>query len=108
MLNQKLADVIIDTLGCGKDMHCSELSSAKLEELICRLCEYEFPVTKYRDYEFAQVCTGGISPDELDWSTLESKLVPNVYFAGEIIDVDALTGGYNLQIAYSTGYTSGL
>ena len=54
------------------------------------------------------ITSGGISIKEINPSTMESKLVNNLYFAGEVIDVDAYTGGFNLQIAYSTGYTAGI
>ncbi len=63
---------------------------------------------KFRPIEEAIVTSGGISTDEINPSTMESKILPNLYFAGEIIDVDALTGGFNLQIAYSTGYLAGM
>ena len=62
----------------------------------------------YRDYEFAQVCAGGINSEEIDIKTLESKLVPGMFFAGEILDVDGICGGYNLQWAWTSGYIAGL
>ena len=61
---------------------------------------------KFRPIEEAIVTSGGISTDEINPSTMESKILPNLYFAGEIIDVDALQS-FNLQIAYSTGYLAG-
>lgn len=69
-----------------------------------------FPITfkSFRPIEEAIVTSGGISTKQINPSTMESRLVPNLYFAGEIIDVDAVTGGYNLQIAYSTGYLAGI
>ena len=63
---------------------------------------------RLRPIEEAIVTAGGISTKEINPSTMESKIVPNLYFAGEVIDVDAFTGGYNLQIAYSTGYLAGM
>ncbi len=64
-------------------------------------------VVQARDYEFAQVCAGGIRREEIDKKTLESALVPGLYFSGEILDVDGICGGYNLQWAWSSGYTAG-
>jgi predicted Rossmann fold flavoprotein len=61
-----------------------------------------------RGFEEAIITRGGIHVKEIDPSTMESKLLKGLYFAGEIIDVDAETGGYNLQIAWSTGYTAGV
>jgi len=69
----------------------------------------EFPLTfkSFRPIEEAIITSGGVSTKEINPSTMESKQVSGLYFAGEVIDVDALTGGYNLQIAYSTGYLAG-
>ena len=77
------------------------LSANDLEEAIS---SYPLKVTGYQSFEQAQVCAGGVHTDEIDPQTMESRLVPNVYFAGEVIDADAYTGGFNLQIASSTGY----
>ena len=62
----------------------------------------------FRPIEEAIVTSGGISTKEINPKTMESKIVQGLYFAGEIIDVDAYTGGFNLQIAWSTGYTAGM
>ena len=68
----------------------------------------ELTIDKTRPIEEGIITSGGINIKEINPSTMESKLVKNLYFAGEIIDVDAYTGGFNLQIAYSTGYTAGM
>lgn len=65
-------------------------------------------LTGLRGMDEAIITRGGIRTKEVDPSTMESKIVSGLYFAGEILDVDALTGGFNLQIAWSTGYTAGL
>ena len=67
----------------------------------------EVTVTGFRPIEEAIVTAGGISTKEINPKTMESKLIKNLYFAGEIIDVDSYTGGFNLQIAYSTGFVAG-
>lgn len=64
-------------------------------------------ITDTNGYNEAVVTRGGISVDEIDPSTMESKIVSGLYFAGEVIDVDSFTGGFNLQIAFSTGYLAG-
>ena len=64
-------------------------------------------ISKFRPIDEAIITAGGISIKEINPKTMQSKLVENLFFAGEIIDVDAYTGGFNLQIAYSTGYTAG-
>ena len=67
----------------------------------------ELIVSGFRGIEEAIITSGGINTKEINPKTMESKIVKGLYFAGEIIDVDALTGGFNLQIAYSTGFTAG-
>jgi predicted flavoprotein YhiN len=66
-----------------------------------------FHITKLSDYNQAVITKGGISTREIDPSTMESKIIKKVYFAGEVLDVDALTGGFNLQIAWSSAYLAG-
>lgn len=63
-----------------------------------------FTIPSLRDWKEAIITSGGVSVKDIDPSTMESKKIKNLYFAGEMIDVDAMTGGYNLQIAWSTGY----
>ena len=67
----------------------------------------ELTITGIRDYNEAIITKGGVKVKEINPATMESKLVKNVYFIGEVLDLDALTGGFNLQIAYSTGYIAG-
>ena len=72
------------------------------------LKHFELTFVGLRDYNEAIITKGGVNVKEVDPSTMESKIVKNIYFAGEILDLDALTGGFNLQIAWSTGYLAGL
>lgn len=67
----------------------------------------ELNITGTTGYNEAVITSGGIDVDEINPSTMESKLIKNLYFAGEVLDCDAYTGGYNLQIAFSTGFTAG-
>ena len=68
---------------------------------------FELTVTGLRAYNEAVITKGGIHVKEVNPSTMESRLVPRLYFAGEVLDLDAVTGGFNLQIAWSTGYAAG-
>ena len=87
-----------------------EVNSITKEErqvLVKLLKDLEIRIDGFRPVEEAIITAGGINVKEIDPKTMQSKLVKNLFFAGEIIDVDAYTGGFNLQIAYSTGFTSG-
>lgn len=106
-INQKLADMIIDKAGLDKNLYVSSVSVSELEKIANLLQEITVRVTNYRDFEFAQVCTGGIPVEDIQWETLESKFTSNVHFTGEILDVDGICGGYNLHFAWATGYIAG-
>lgn len=107
LVNQKLSDMILDKAGIDKNMYASSISVDEMFKIRDYLQEITVNVTNYRDFEFAQVCTGGIPTSDIDYQTLESRLTPNVYFAGEILDVDGICGGYNLHFAWATGYIAG-
>ena len=85
-----------------------EITKEERKQLIHVMKDLKMHVKGVRGFEEAIITQGGISVKELNPATMESRLVEGLYFAGEIIDVDALTGGYNLQIAWSTGYLAGL
>ena len=97
LLNQKLADMLLHSM---KEEFSTEMLANKLRSITVS-------VTEYRDYEFAQVCTGGIPVVEVHPETLESVFIPNIHFAGEILDVDGICGGYNLHFAWATGLIAG-
>ncbi len=78
------------------------------QRLIDVLKEFRLTFVGLRGYDEAIITRGGVSVKEVNPSTMESKLVGGVYFAGELLDIDALTGGFNLQVAWSTGYLAGL
>ena len=75
--------------------------------MIVAFCEYPFIVEKVGGFNMAMVTAGGVSQDEVNPKTMESKLIPGLYFAGEVLDIDGDTGGYNLQAAFSTGFLVG-
>ena len=107
LVNQKLADMILEKARIDKQVYASTITVDEMFKLAELLQEITVTVTNYRDFEFAQVCTGGIPISDIYPDTLESKLVPHVYFAGEILDVDGICGGYNLHFAWATGYIAG-
>ena len=84
-----------------------ELSGKELDKLCSLITNMSFKVSGTNDYQEAQICSGGVSLDEVDMNTLESKLIPNLYFAGEVLDVDGECGGYNLGFAWISGIISG-
>ena len=108
LLPQKLIPVIIRTSKIDPDKKVNEITKIERRNLVEALKNLEITVEGFRGLNDAIVTAGGISVKEINPKTMESKIVSGLYFAGEIIDVDALTGGFNLQIAYSTGYTAGL
>lgn len=108
LLPQKLINVIIEKSEINPDKKVNEITKQERKKLVTLLKNFELLISDFRPIEEAIITSGGINIKEINPKTMESKLVPGLYFAGEIIDVDAYTGGFNLQIAYSTGYTSGL
>lgn len=89
------------------DTKTHHITKEKRLKLVDTMKDYKVPLKGLRDIEEAIITRGGIAVTEVDPSNMESKLVSGLYFAGEILDLDALTGGYNLQIAWSTGYLAG-
>lgn len=107
LLPQKLIPVIVKLSEINPEKQVNEVTREERKRL-CKLLK-ELPITPIgtRAFNEAIITRGGINVKEINASTMESKLVKNLYFAGEVIDVDALTGGFNLQIAWSTGYLAG-
>ena len=86
----------------------SSITKQERKNLVSLFQDFRIKISGFRPIEEAIVTSGGISTKEINPKTMESKIVQGLYFAGEIIDVDAYTGGFNLQIAWSTGYTAGM
>lgn len=107
LLPQKLIPVIIERSGINPNKKVNEINKKERHRLVNLLKNFEVTIRGFRPIDEAIVTSGGINIKEINPKTMESKLVDGLYFAGEIIDVDAYTGGFNLQIAYSTGYTAG-
>ena len=107
LLPQKLIPVVIEKSGINPNKKVNEINKKERHRLVNLLKNFEVTIREFRPIDEAIVTSGGINIKEINPKTMESKLVDGLYFAGEIIDVDAYTGGFNLQIAYSTGYTAG-
>ena len=107
LLPKKLIPVIIEKSGINPEKRVNEITKQERKNLASLLKSFELEISKFRPIEEAIITSGGINIKEINPKTMESKIVPGLYFAGEIIDVDGYTGGFNLQIAYSTGFTAG-
>ena len=107
LLPKSLIPVIIKTAGLAHDIKVSNITRQQRLQLVNALKNLTLHPTGFRDIEEAIITSGGIKVSEIDPKTMQSKLIGGLYFAGEIIDVDAYTGGFNLQIAFSTGALAG-
>ena len=107
LLPRKLIPVIVKLSGIEPSAKCNQITKEQRKALVYLLKNLTLDITGFRPIEEAIVTSGGVNVKEIDPKTMRSKLVPNLYFAGEVIDVDAYTGGFNLQIAFSTGYLCG-
>ena len=107
LLPKKLVPVIVKLSGIKPAVKVNQITKQQRSELVNLLKDLKVTVNGFRPIEEAIVTSGGVSVKEIDPKTMESKLVKGLYFAGEVIDVDAYTGGFNLQIAFSTGKLAG-
>lgn len=102
-LPNKMIDYILKTLDISKNVYYEDLSNDKKQELTKILKEMEFNITSYKEFDFSQVCSGGVSLREINPLTMESIFVKNLYIIGELLDVNGDCGGYNLTFAFLTG-----
>ena len=108
LLPKKMIDPIVELSGIDLNKKVNEINKNERLNLVKLLKNFSLTIKGFRDINEAIITAGGINIKEINSSTMESKIIKGLYFAGEIIDVDAYTGGFNLQIAYSTGYTAGM
>ena len=104
---KKLCELWIRLSRLPKEMRVSDLSGEQLEKLVLLIQHVRTHITETNSFEQAQICCGGVDTTEINPDTLESNYVPGIYFAGELLDVDGICGGYNLQWAWSSGYVAG-
>ena len=104
----KLIPVFIQRAGISPDKAMHQITREERQRMVELLKQFRFTVTKARPIEEAIVTAGGVSVKEVSPKTMESKLVPGLYFTGEVLDIDGMTGGFNLQAAFSTGYLAGI
>jgi len=103
----RLAEKICELLSIHPEQTCSTLTSAQMHQLIERLKVSRFSIHATRGFKEAMVTAGGVKLDEVDPRTMQSKLVPGLYLVGEVLDLTGPSGGYNLQLAFSTGHLAG-
>ncbi|MFP4555657.1 MAG: NAD(P)/FAD-dependent oxidoreductase [Bacteroidales bacterium] len=107
LLPKDLAIFMVEDLGLAAQKNLARLTANERKSIRMWLKELQFTVNASRQWDEAIVTAGGVSLKEIDPHTMESKIVKGLFFAGEVIDIDASTGGYNLQVAYSTGWLAG-
>lgn len=107
LLPRKMIPVMVRRSGIPPETKCNAITREMRHGFVSQLKSFEIPVSGFRPIEEAIVTSGGVAVDEITPKTMESKLVKGLYFAGEVLDVDGYTGGFNLQIAFSTGRLAG-
>lgn len=103
----KLIPIMLELSGIDPDKKVNLISKEERQQFVSLIKNFTMTITGLRDFNEAIITKGGIKVTEINPSTMESKIVQGIYFVGEVLDLDALTGGFNLQIAWSTGYAAG-
>ncbi len=107
LLPKKLIPVIIELSGIDENKKVNQITKEERKRLVKLLKNLQITITGFMPFDIAVITSGGVDVKDINPKTMESKIVKGIYFAGEILDVDAYTGGFNLQIAFSTGYAAG-
>jgi predicted Rossmann fold flavoprotein len=107
LLPRLLIPICIEATGIPAEKRCSQITSEERERLLDWLKGFRLEVTGHRPFEEAIITAGGVSLEEIDPRSMASRLIHGAFFAGEVLDLDADTGGYNLQAAFSTGWLAG-
>ena len=106
-LPRRLLGALLKLAEVPAELRCAELGKAAQERLVRAIKECRIPITGTMGFKKAEVTAGGVSLTEVDSRTMQSRIVPNLYLAGEILDLDGPIGGYNFQAAFSTGWLAG-
>lgn len=107
IINYKLMFVILKKASIDKNEYWNNLSENKKQDLCNTIEKFEMEICDTKDFDKAQVCSGGVSLKEINYQNMESKIIPNLYIVGELLDVDGKCGGYNLAFAWISGYLAG-
>ena len=107
LINYKLVKIILKESNIKEDKYYNELSNKEKETLFNNLVKFKINIIDTNDFESAQICSGGVSLEEININTMESKLVDGLFVTGELLDIDGVCGGYNLTIAWITGILAG-
>jgi len=108
LINKRMIDPLVRKAMIDKTILCSKLNTSQMEKLVHQLKDRRFKIKGTLSWRDAQVTAGGVSTDEIDEKTLESKIVPGLFLAGEVIDIHGDSGGYNLAWTWASGYVSGM
>lgn len=108
LLPSKMIPVVVELSGISPEKKVNEITKEERSRLVKLVKSFPFTIEGFRGFQEAIITRGGVSVKDINPATMESKKIRGMYFAGEVVDLDALTGGYNLQIAWSTGYLAGL
>ncbi|CAN5596581.1 NAD(P)/FAD-dependent oxidoreductase [soil metagenome] len=103
-LPQRLWQYLLQQCGVNEDVRWADLPAKEQNKLIKSICAQQFPVTGKTTFKEEFVTSGGVSLEEVDYNTMQSQIVPGVYFAGEVLNIDGVTGGFNFQNAWTTGW----
>ena len=108
LLPQKMIPVIIELSKINPDKRVNEITKEERKRICCLLKNLKLNIADTRGFSEAIITCGGVNVNEIDPSTMKSKIIDGLSFAGDVIDVDCFTGGFNLQVAFSTGYLAGI
>lgn len=108
ILNKKLLNMLIKNAGIPLNRPCGEVRKDKIDRLAQMVKKLRVTINQVNGFDNSQVCAGGVSLSQINTASMESTIINKLYFAGEILDVDGICGGYNLQWAFTSGYIAGM
>ena len=106
-LSNRFVDYFLDEINIDKDIKLSQINKKSKNRLVENLKRFSFKIIGFNS-DLSKITIGGVDLDYVDSKTMQSTVIPNLYFAGEVLDLHGPTGGYNLKIAFSTGYLAGI